>query len=207
MFITILNNYTITSSSSWIVDGLNSSEIILSINILNTPTGTNPSLIFTVADIDPIDQTTIIGNQISSSAFTSTTTTTLKLRNSLSDTIKISWTLAGTSSPTFTGVNVSIIQKDNIEIPNVATISVASNISASASNVTLLASNQNRLGASFQNDSSNILYLKLGSSSSLTSYTVRMISNSYYELPFFYNGIITGIWDGTNGACRVCELS
>lgn len=90
---------------------------------------------------------------------------------------------------------------------NTSATATSSNVSASASVVTLLSSNTNRLGATFQNDSTDILLLKLGSTASSTSYTVRMISNSYYEVPFSYTGIITGIWLGTNGAVRTMELT
>lgn len=88
-----------------------------------------------------------------------------------------------------------------------STTNTTTNVAASATNVTLLASNSSRLGATFFNDSSNNLYLKLGSTASTSSFTARLIPNGYYETPFSYTGIITGIWDGTNGNCRVGELT
>lgn len=203
MFVTILNNGTVTSSGSQVVDSLSASEVILLVNILNAPTGISPSLTFTIADVDPIDQNTVIGNSITSSPITGISATNIRLKNSVSDTLKVSWTLGGTSA-TFTGVNVSILGKELSE--STALAATLSNVAASTSSVTLLASNANRLGATFQNDSTDILFLKLGSAASTTSYTVRMVGNSYYEIPYSYTGIVTGVWSGTNGACRVSEV-
>lgn len=202
----ILNNATITTSGSAVYDGLNSSEIVLLINILNTPTGTNPILSFSLQDVDPIDQTTIIGDQNSSSNIIGTSSTNLILTKSLSDTVKISWTLSGTNSPTFTGVNVSLLEKANSQLLCSSSSSL-SNISASVSSVTLLAANQNRLLATIQNDSINTLYVKLGTTASTSSYTVKMIGGSYYEFPLRYTGRIDGIWDIATGTARITEFT
>lgn len=83
----------------------------------------------------------------------------------------------------------------------------ASNVASSATVVTLLASNANRLGATVFNDSNQNLFLKLGSAASLTSFTVRLTPNGYYEVPYSYTGIITGIWSSANGNARVTELT
>lgn len=81
------------------------------------------------------------------------------------------------------------------------------NVAASASNVTLLASNVNRSGATFYNDSTIALYLKFGATASTSSFTVKIFGNGYYELPFpIYTGIIDGIWDSASGNLRVTEL-
>jgi hypothetical protein len=85
-----------------------------------------------------------------------------------------------------------------------AVTSVASSVTV----VTLLAANASRRMATVHNDSSDILYLKLGSAASLTSFTVRMVSQAYYELPHpVYTGIITGIWDVATGSARVTEIT
>lgn len=81
-------------------------------------------------------------------------------------------------------------------------------VADSATNVTILASNANRLGATIENDSSAVLYLKLGATATTTSYSARLVQYSYYEVPFNYTGIIDGIWasDPGDGAARVTEL-
>lgn len=90
-----------------------------------------------------------------------------------------------------------------------------SNVSASASSVTVLAANPLRCGASIHNDSVAVLYLKMGSTASATSYTVKMEPGDHYELPIViggtqravYSGIITGIWASATGAARVTEYT
>jgi hypothetical protein len=82
-----------------------------------------------------------------------------------------------------------------------------SSVAGSASSVSLLASNANRLGATIYNDSTAILYLKLGTTASTTSYTAQLPSNGYYEVPFAYTGAIDGIWATSTGNARVTELA
>lgn len=88
----------------------------------------------------------------------------------------------------------------------------SNNVASSATNVTILAANVARLGGTVANDSTAILYLKLGASSSATSYTVQMAGStslgiSYYELPYKYSGIVTGTWASATGNARVTELT
>lgn len=91
--------------------------------------------------------------------------------------------------------------------PNTATATL-SNVNAATSSTTLLAANSSRLQFLIYNDSNSILYLKFGSNASQTSYTVEIPGNTLYEpqVPL-YTGIITGIWQTTNGAARVTELT
>lgn len=84
-------------------------------------------------------------------------------------------------------------------------------VAASATVVTLIASNANRLGATIYNDSSAILYIKLGATASTSDFTVALspLTSSiggYFEVPFAYTGIITGIWASATGNARVGEI-
>ena len=85
--------------------------------------------------------------------------------------------------------------------------STLSNVAASASNVTVLAANANRLGAIVFNDSSAQVYIKFGATASSTSFTYRMEAYSTLEVPFGYYGQIDGIWTSATGSARVTELS
>lgn len=93
--------------------------------------------------------------------------------------------------------------------PAKAAAATLSNISASASSVTLVSLNASRLGATIYNDSSATLYLKLGSTASSSSFTVKLYQDDYFELsgPHIYTGIITGIWDSATGNARITELT
>jgi hypothetical protein len=96
-----------------------------------------------------------------------------------------------------------------IKVDVVGTVanSTLSNVSGSASSVTLLAANTGRRGAIIVNDSSAVLYVKFGSSASNTSYTYRLVSYATLEIPQpIYSGIITGIWASATGAARITEL-
>jgi hypothetical protein len=85
--------------------------------------------------------------------------------------------------------------------------SVCTNVSASASSVQLLVSNANRMGAMIYNDSTAVMYLKLGTTASITSYTVQLNRYDYYEVPSGYTGRIDGIWTAATGSARVTEVS
>lgn len=82
-----------------------------------------------------------------------------------------------------------------------------SNVAGSASSVTLLAANADRRGATIWNDSAAVLYVKFGATASATSCTVKMIADSYYEVPFGYTAVIDGIWASATGSARITEFS
>lgn len=90
--------------------------------------------------------------------------------------------------------------------PTVATATTAS-VAASATAVTLFASNTAALGRSIYNDSTSVLFVKCGSAASNTSFKVRIASQGYFEFPTepFYNGIVTGIWTTATGSARTEE--
>lgn len=82
------------------------------------------------------------------------------------------------------------------------------NVAASASDVTILAANTSRYGASVFNDSTATLYLLLSNAVSSSSvYTVELGGNAYYEVPYGYTGIIKGIWASATGNARVTEFT
>jgi hypothetical protein len=80
-------------------------------------------------------------------------------------------------------------------------------VASSASNVTLLASNASRKGATIYNDSNKTLYVKFGATASTTSFAVQLGAGSYMEVPFGYTGIIDGIWTSVNGSARITEFT
>lgn len=87
--------------------------------------------------------------------------------------------------------------------------SVVTSVNASASNVSLLVSNTLRKAAYFFNDSTSVAFLKLGTTASATSYTVRMVPNAFVtiDLDPAYTGEVDAIWTTANGAMRVTELT
>jgi len=82
------------------------------------------------------------------------------------------------------------------------------NVAASATSVSLLASNTSRKGVILFNDSGAILYLKFGATASATSFTYRIDPGATWEMAQpFYTGAIDGIWATATGTARVTELS
>lgn len=82
-----------------------------------------------------------------------------------------------------------------------------STVAASASSVQLLASTVGRFGATIYNDSTVNCLVKLGTTASATSFTVKMAPGTYYEVPFGYTGRIDGIWDSATGNARITEIT
>lgn len=81
------------------------------------------------------------------------------------------------------------------------------NIAGSVTNVTLIASNAARRGASIFNDSTSALYIKYGATASTSSFTVKVNPGGYFEVPQpCYTGIVDGIWDSATGTARVTEV-
>jgi len=79
-------------------------------------------------------------------------------------------------------------------------------VEADTETVTLLAPNGYRRGATVYNDSSAVLYLKLGSGASTVDWSVKLNANDYYETPDGYRGALSGIWTAAAGHARVTEF-
>ena len=83
----------------------------------------------------------------------------------------------------------------------------ATYVNSTATSTSLLSSNSSRKGATILNNSTANLFVELGSTASLTAYTVKINSGGYYEVPFNYVGEISGIWDTVNGKALIRELT
>jgi hypothetical protein len=78
----------------------------------------------------------------------------------------------------------------------------------SATSVTLLAANADRLGATLYNNSNASCYVKFGATASLTDFSVAMSPGGYFEVPFGHRGIIDGIWAAdAGGSMLVTEFT
>jgi len=72
----------------------------------------------------------------------------------------------------------------------------------------LLAENVYRKQAMFYNDSTQALYLKCGIDATSASFSVKIASYGYYELPpDVYTGDVYGAWAAANGSVKVTEVS
>lgn len=87
-----------------------------------------------------------------------------------------------------------------------ATSATVTAVASSATVVTLQAANVERRGLTIYNDSTKILFVKLGSAASASSFSVKISSNGYFEVPSDYTGIVTGLWQAVNGSAYVTEI-
>ena len=119
------------------------------------------------------------------------------------------WQTTQPVSGTFWQTTQPVSIAAQIAVKPLSTTATTSQVADTATNTTLLSSNANRLGATILNDSSAVLYVKFGTTASVTDYTVRMVQYAYFEVPFGYTGRIDGIWatDPNTGSARITELS
>ena len=100
---------------------------------------------------------------------------------------------------------------DVASVETAAGTATRTSVAGSLSVATVLAANVGRLGATIfhEGPAKQTLFLALGSGASLTDYTVVLHGGDYYEIPFHYTGVVTGIWDiiSTLPHARVTELT
>jgi hypothetical protein len=88
-----------------------------------------------------------------------------------------------------------------------ATGTTVTSVADSATVQTLVASNAARKMLIICNDSTQTLYVKLGSAASLADFSYKLLPNGHLELPSpMYTGIVTGIWAAdASGAAKMTE--
>lgn len=108
----VQSNATVTVSGSQIISGnfYGVQQINLIVNIKNAPTGSSPTINYTIQEVDPGDNTTTFGNSATTGTLTGVGVYTANLTATSSSSIKVSWTVTG-SSPSFTGVYATVIAK------------------------------------------------------------------------------------------------
>ena len=91
---------------------------------------------------------------------------------------------------------------------SVATAETPSNVGASVTSVTVLASNASRRGASLFNDSASACYVSNGTTASASSFKIKLFPYQYFEFPEpIYTGTVSAIWDSAVGNMRVTEVT
>lgn len=118
-------NATVTTSGSAVVVGYGATEVTLFINVKAAPTGTTPTLQYTIQEVDPGDGTTVIGSSVSSSVISGVGIQKISLISTFGGSIKVSWAVTGTA-PSFTQVFATMVGKDsNVAISDRTTGPVA----------------------------------------------------------------------------------
>lgn len=109
----VQNNATLTATGSQIITGVAGREVTVGIVIRGTVSGTTPSLTVTLAEIDPVDGTTVHslpGNTVSVGPYTTTSHTDYNFMISCTGAVRVTWTITGTS-PSFGGVDIWVAAK------------------------------------------------------------------------------------------------
>lgn len=107
----VLTNATVTTSgSSTVLMDFGHKETSLLINLSVAPTGTSPTITFTLEEIDPGNDTTVLGTSITGATLSTATTQILTLPVTYGGNVLITWTVTGTT-PSFTGVYATIVNK------------------------------------------------------------------------------------------------
>ncbi|OUL34104.1 hypothetical protein [Nostoc sp. 106C] len=85
--------------------------------------------------------------------------------------------------------------------------STPTTVASSTTSGTILAANSSRRGATIWNDSTATLYLEFGATATTAAFTAKLSAGGYFEVPFRYTGVISGIWSAANGNALVRELT
>lgn len=112
------------------------------------------------------------------------------------------WVYADEDTPLPVAIDAAAISVTLRQAANATTISVG----GSASSVTLLAANANRVGYSAYNDSTAILYLLEDNSAAASSsnYTLQVAPGGMW-INDEYTGKVVGIWASAVGNARITE--
>jgi hypothetical protein len=106
-------NGTITSNNISNLVDIGDTSVYLFINVKNAPTGTSPTLTFSLTEVDPGDKATAVRSTVTGAAIKAAGTQVLTLPTVTSGVVQVSWTVGGTT-PSFTGVYVTAICKDGV---------------------------------------------------------------------------------------------
>ena len=86
--------------------------------------------------------------------------------------------------------------------------SIITKVDSSEQNVMLLAESFNRSMVTIYNNSKSVLYIKYGIGATVDSFTLKIHSGDYLELPFpCYTGRIDGFWETVNGNAMITEIA
>lgn len=93
-------------------------------------------------------------------------------------------------------------------VTNKATTSNITSVAGSVSNTMLLAANSSRIFATIYNAANVVMYAKMGTTASTSSYSLQIFPGSYWEVPNDWTGEIDAVWAASvSGNALVSELS
>ena len=78
---------------------------------------------------------------------------------------------------------------------------------SSITSVSIMSANPNRRGGTVFNNAGTTVFVNLGTTVNTSVYTVAMLNQDYYELPFGWTGVVSGISASNAGRINVTELT
>jgi hypothetical protein len=190
----VLFNSTVTAGGNQIFSGIGVRQVNLFINCTQAFTGVSPGIQFTIQEVDPGDQSTVIGSSITGAAiFSPPQTQELTLNLTTSSTIKVSWIIVGSSSPTFPGTYATLVTKPTTTISGVDINGVERILKPDTSG-RLLVSGSNAISTPVTVDPVIIGGVNPGGVagySQLNSDNSLIVTQGINKQPIFINGTIT----------------
>jgi hypothetical protein len=134
----VQSNATVTTSGSVLVTAsyFGTQEIVLIVNSTVAPTGTTPTIMYTIQEIDPGNGITVFGNSASTSIINTGNSPgvfTAVLNITSSPMVRVSWAITGTT-PSFTGVYATVVTKSTPSTQTITGSISATNPSVSITN-------------------------------------------------------------------------
>lgn len=108
----VQTNATVVASGSSIITTSNfaNQQVELLINVKNAPTGSTPTIVYSLQEVDAGDGATSVGNFNQSQVINAAGTYAVSLYGTNSNQIKVIWTVTG-GTPSFTGVYTTLVTK------------------------------------------------------------------------------------------------
>lgn len=107
---TVQNNSTVTASGASVYTGFGVREIVLVVNVKAAPTGTLPTLTYSLSEVDPGDEITLVGSSVTGAAITGAGTQILQLPLTVTGVVQVSWSISGAGA-SFTQVYATVVTK------------------------------------------------------------------------------------------------
>jgi len=161
-----------------------------------------------------------VDGTITANAGTNLNTSLLALDSTLTNKTQFAKITDGTNDATVKAASTAAVATDKALVvaisPNNAITTTAptsatstnTTVARNAASVTILAANASRKGATIYNDSVANLFIKFAAAATTASFTTRLTSDTYYEIPFGYTGIVSGIWASAGaGNALMSELT
>lgn len=127
-----LLNQVINSNGSYLHELATGQQTTLFWNIVGAPTGSSPTIQFTLSEIDPSDRVTPIGQTVSSQVLSGAGTGQVSLTLGTSSLVLLSWAVGG-GTPSFPSVSAALITRDQ---PNQVAVTPATSATTNLATAT-----------------------------------------------------------------------